>query len=353
MHGLQCYPANAHLVYIAFDALPTRSILFEQCYQLRESYKLRCLAIHFNIDFMDMHRADLRARIGKYLPTFGFDCDILRSPELVLSFGTDVSEIVSIASVTECIGVKPGCLTLEARVIYCESEVCFVRLALSSSSSIDPRREQLVPFYKMTLADRTGCMFLELWRDAALRIRDVVRAWQEQDEVALVRVSGFTVSFNNRKAFPKACRIGGDDDLIVEQIATSKSPFLVDPSVNLDSSLLIERFTVMTTRPPFEIHLSAIVSAVGDIRLTAQGREIRSFRLHDLEGYYVDCEALGNHARNPYLLVQNKIVIFGAIAQPYFDWKTLWINNFSHIMLITYGCSVPVGLNRIVFAEDL
>ena len=95
------------------------------------------------------------------------------------------------------------------------------------------------------------------------------------------------------------------------------------------------------------------MSAVGDVRLTAQGREIRSFRLHDLDGNYVDCEALGRHARNPYLLVQNKIVIFGAIAQPYFDWKTLWIINFSHIMLITHGCSVPVGLNRIVFAEDL
>ena len=353
VHCLQYYPAAAHYIYIAFDVLPTHSILFEQCYQLRDCHKLQCLTIDFKIDFTDMHRAELRARISKYLPTHVFIGDIWSSPKLVLSFGTDTSEIVSIASLYECIGVKPGCLTLEARVIYCESEVRLVRRVLSSSSSMDPRREQVVPFYKMTLADRTGCLFLELWRDAAFRICDVVRAWHEQDAVVLIRVSRVTVLDNKRKAFPKACRIGGADDLIVEKIATSNSPFLVDPSVKLDSSLLIERFTAMTTRPPFEIHLSAIVSAVGDIRLTAQGREIRSFRLHDLEGNYVDCEALGRHARNPYLLVQNEVVIFGAIAQPYFDWKTLWINNYSHIIQITSGCSVPVGLNRIVFAEDL
>ena len=97
VHCLQYYPVAAHYIYIAFDVLPTHSILFEQCYQLRDCHKLQCLTIDFKIDFTDMHRAELRARISKYLPTHAFIGDILTSifgcGTVVLAIGVQLRKV--------------------------------------------------------------------------------------------------------------------------------------------------------------------------------------------------------------------------------------------------------------------
>ena len=273
-------------------------------------------------------------------------------PRLVLTFGTDLSEIASIASLNDSLGVIPGCLTLEATVIYCSPSVRWVR-ELRSSGSTDQSREVNLPLFSITLADRTGCMFLELWRDAALRVYDQAQVWHEDEEIVMIRVSFFTVLDGKIKTLPRSCRIYGTDNAVVERITSTSSPYLVDPRVNLDSTLFIRTFSTLTTTPPFETHITGIVSAIGDIKLTLRRDELRNFRLHDTEGSYVECKALGRHAMNPYLQVQNELVIFGAVAHSGLRGSEdcMWIFDNSHIIRINSGRTVPIASNRIVFHE--
>jgi hypothetical protein len=80
---------------------------------------------------------------------------------------------------------------------------------------------------------------------------------------------------------------------------------------------------------------------------------LRNFRLHDTEGSYVECKALGRHAMNPYLQVQSELVIFGAVAHSNLPGSEdcIWILENSHIIRINSGRTVPIASNRIVFHE--
>ena len=126
-----------------------------------------------------MHRAVLRSRIFGYLSSSRNAENIISYPSLVLTFGSNFSEIASLASLEDCSGVTPGCLTLEARVVFRDPSIRWVRVHRSSrsSASVDQNHGRSLPFLSLTLADRTGCSFLELWRNAALYVYEQAQNW--------------------------------------------------------------------------------------------------------------------------------------------------------------------------------
>ena len=200
-----------------------------------------------------------------------------------------------------------------------------------SSASVDQNHGASLPFLSLTLADRTGCSFLELWRNAALYVYEQAQNWHEDEEVVMIRVSFFSVLDDKQKSFPKSCHIRGMDNVVVERVSTSSSPFLVDSKVKLDSSLFAGPFTnLLSTTPPFEINITGIVAAIEEVSLSHRGAARRSFRLQDTEGSHVECRAFGRHTMSPFLLMGNELVIFGARKQGLAS--CLWVFNNCHIV---------------------
>lgn len=347
----QYYPVSAVQIYIVFDIRPSNSAIFKQCYHLGECKSLEMVHLDFQMDFTHTHKADLRLQIEGYLTSLSISDGTITYPNLVLTSATGFAELVSIASLKDCVGVLPGCFTLEAIVVYYEPLVRWVQ-AISSTASSQQNQELKIPTVNMTLADRTGCASLELWHTAALYAHAQTEKWRGDTNSPMIRLSFFSVYHDNRQLFQRSCRISGSN-IKIESLSSAVSPYLIDSRVHLDDSLFIRRLSLLSsTLPPFSSHLAALVSKVQEVRSTRSSQQIRNFRLIDRYGSYIECRALGRHAGNPLLVDGNEVVVYGAsvpMSRHQSILGFLWLLNDAHVILLKRQCRVPEALCRIDF----
>ena len=77
---------------------------------------------------------------------------------------------------------------------------------------------------------------------------------------------------------------------------------------------------------------------------------IKSFRLCDSNGCYVNCSALGRHAENHDLVDGNRILFFFASSRKGNPGQ-LWIYHDCHVIVQAYDVAVP-SLRKLVLLTD-
>ena len=240
-------------------------------------------------------------------------------------------EFVSVADLYGRIGTHPGAVSIEAIVLFCASEVRWATVTDQRNQN-----KENVPVLTVVLADRTGYVCLELWRDVAVNICEMAREWGEEASKVTVRVSDFGIGEEKKRFVGKACHLTGDDRTTVKRIASSIQPSLVDETVHLTGSLFVRNLSLLTGTLPFGAHVAGFVSAVGSVSVSRNGNEMLSFRLNDTRGNYVECRACGRHARNKHIEEKNEIVAYGTQAQAGLKGASglLWVYDESHIVLL-------------------
>ena len=124
---------------------------------------------------------------------------------------------------------------------------------------------------------------------------------------------------------------------------------------HLAGNLFIPIISVLAVKPPFVVHLAAVVSAVQVMKYSRNGVEMLDFRLLDMAGNYVECRAHGRHARNPLIEDKNELVVYGAtvnVPQRENQTNFMWLFNEAHVVLLRRNCPVPQALRLILYEED-
>ena len=261
------------------------------------------------------------------------------------------SEIVSVAALYGKIGAEAGSLFIEARFLYCDSET---RVVSDSKAKIKSKKKGPVAVLTLVLADRTGYICLELWRDVATSVCEIAQEWLADEGAVYLRISNFAVVEDRRKFLSKNCKLTGDDRTLVERIPSSSQPSLMDSTTHLAGNLFIRNLSFLAVKPPFVVHLAGVVSLSQGMKLSRGGEEMLDFRFIDTSGNYVDCRAFGRHARNQLIADKNELVIYGASVPSSQNSQSefLWLHNDCHIVLLKRKCTVPKAVCLIEFAED-
>jgi len=263
-------------------------------------------------------------------------------------------EMLSVAELYGRIGAEPGTTSVEVRFLYCDSEVRHADLS-NATNRTKPKKKNQAAVLTLVVSDRTGCIYVELWREAASNICELAQEWNEEDSNVLLRISNYTVVEDKRTMISKSCKLIGDDRTQVARISFSTRPSLVDPTTHLAGSIFIRNISLLAAKPPFFVHLAGIVSMVQDLKVSRQGNEMRDFRLSDISGNYVECRALGRHVHNPHIADKNEVVIYGSsVTVPQGNNKSgyLWLFNEAHVVILKRKCVVPKSLRHIEFEEE-
>ena len=140
----------------------------------------------------------------------------------------------------------------------------------------------------------------------------------------------------------------------MERIPTSSRPSLMDSTTHLAGNIFIRNIGLLAAKPPFVVHLAAVVTTVQGMKLSRAGVEMLDFRLLDTAGNYVECRAHGRHARNSLIVDKNELVVYGASVTVSQNNQSglLWLFNDSHVVLLKRKCPVPKALRLIEFEED-
>ena len=127
---------------------------------------------------------------------------------------------------------------------------------------------------------------------------------------------------------------------------------IVPPSEDLYTRDL----TRLVQVPPFSANLCGVATGVGEeVAARNSGRPMRSFRLQDQAGRWVQCAALGRHVDNRCLVENAEVVLYFASASRPFSPNAasqLWLYDDSHLVLLRSGVAVPPARTQISFAAE-
>jgi hypothetical protein len=229
----------------------------------------------------------------------------------------------------------------EVYLLYFPSETRQVDAKERSSQS-----RETVAVATCIVADRQGPMLLDLWREPASTMLRQFEAWAQASATApLVQVKHFFIRTEGRKALTPMRKMVNSKRTDISLLTVGTRPSVLDMHLLFLAEPLFTRdLGRLQQEPPFVVSLAGIVSSVQDEETSQSGRPMRSFRVQDASGRYVQCKTLGRHVDNVNIGNGNEIVLYFAHAttstSPNLPGQ-LWVYNESHIILLASGRDCP------------
>lgn len=215
----------------------------------------------------------------------------------------------------------------EARLLFCPEEPRWVTV-----TDYKTKETMKVPTASILIADNTGPIILELWRQMCESTLPSLLEWDEQN-AGIVWIVAQNVQPTAWKGVckPAMKRLRTTEDT---SIFLMEAPPLVQfkcPS----SSLHVNDFNALRTALPFCINLIGTIAEVKAEEDTQSGRTLRRFSMQDDAGRYVRCVALGRHVDNPVLRARNEVILYFAKAQPGLNQSAgqLWLYDDAHMVM--------------------
>jgi hypothetical protein len=213
------------------------------------------------------------------------------------------------------------------------------------------RSQEIVPVLNVLLADQTGPVQMELWRQAAVDAFHNFELWTAEPFVPVpIVVSRFVVrnlARRNVMCFPPSRRIVSSN-----KTAIRRAPAGMQLPGSLAPTMYISDFSVLKREAPFIASVQGIVSAVeAESEAQSSGTPMRGFKLHAADGCYVRCLAYGRHVDNECLQAGNQIILYFCSAQSGLGSSSgqLWLYNESHIVRVKSGVAVPPATTLLDF----
>ena len=231
-------------------------------------------------------------------------------------------------------GLTTDALQLEAYVMHYSVEPRYVKIARGRQGA-----EETVPVISVLVADRTGPIVIEAWREAATMFLENLLQWDEgraDNEQLLVEITYFVVKDDNRVHQTPVRKLHTNERTRLQRRSVGSQNAIVNVSVTPDASLFTRELRKVCTKPPYIISIVGIVVEVQGLTVTQSGDSRKDFRLQDTTGQYVECAALGRHAENNNLVEGNEVILYFLTALAGLRGRPglLWLYDDSHVAMV-------------------
>ena len=232
-------------------------------------------------------------------------------------------------------------LGLEARVLHVPSELRYVTIPNRYTGQAEN-----VGVMTVLLADRTGPILFEAWRESAeTLLRDFSQWESQQDSLAplLVEVQRFEARDDSRVHKTPMRKLHSSEHTTVTRISTPNRESMRLASIPPHPGLYTTDFTRLVAQPLFMISLAGFVSSVKPETQSSNGVSTREFTLQDSSGKYVCCKAFGRHAGNTVIANNKQIIMYFVTAKVGLSNQTgsLWLFDEAHVVELRAWCHVP------------
>ena len=198
-----------------------------------------------------------------------------------------------------------------------------------------------VPVVSVMLADASGPILFELWRDAADSAFRDLTSWASSSNDALmwVEVRHAWCRAIPGRVIPALRKLVGNDRTTMVRCEAPSIACRGAPA----SELYSVDFEQLNGAMPFTICLRGVVTSVQGEVLSQSGNPMKHFKLHDQTGRFVHCVALGRQVDNEFIAECNEVVLYFAKALPGVAGAQgqLWMYDESHIVLVGRRFGVP------------
>ena len=203
------------------------------------------------------------------------------------------------------------------------------------------KAQSQVPIVSVMLADSSGPILLELWRDGAENaLRDLV-GWSSasNDELVWVEVRYAWCLAIQGRVIPVVRKMVANERTTIVRC----EPPAIPPSASPSAELYAVDFDCLHGTVPFTVCLRGTVTSVQEETISQAGNPVKYFKLHDQIGKFVHCVAFGRHVANKCIVECNDVVLYFANAVAGLNGASgqLWMFDESHIVVVGVRFSVP------------
>ena len=201
------------------------------------------------------------------------------------------------------------------------------------------------PVLTVVVADRSGPVTMDLWRDAAQDLLREVEQWKTQGcEPFCIEVSHFWLRGDTRnKWVTPVVKLVNSSRTQFKLIQRPTQASITDESTPASEGLYIKDFTLLADKPPFRASVAGIVQKTEAESESQGGTPMQQFKLHDTTGRYVTCMAFGRHAGSECIADGNEVILYFSTATAGLANKpgALWLYDEAHVVLLRQNCTPP------------
>ena len=239
--------------------------------------------------------------------------------------------------------VQKSPMGLEARVLHVPPEP-----RQSTVSNRYTGKDEQVPVITVVLADRTGPILFEAWRDAAEKIHRDLLQWESDvsdEQCVLVHVERFDVRDDTRARQTTMRKPHSTDSTTVKRAPYPMTDWIKRANIIPHPGLYTSDFNRLTNKPPFHISVTGTVGAVKPVTQSSNGADMQDFKLLDSSGRYFMCKAFGRHVGNTLVASGNEIILYFATARLGLSSQpgSLWLYDEAHVAVTAHAQTIPVS----------
>jgi len=217
--------------------------------------------------------------------------------------------------------------------------------------------QEPISVLSVLLADRTGPIMLECWREKAEETLRLLSMWSQScpdNEPLQIEVQRALVREDSRAHPTPMRKLYTTDQTVIQRVTSMFLESELHAPLSASSVFFTRDFNLLTqTQPTFLISIAGIISNTQEETTSQSGEAMKAFRLQDYNGKYVQCIAFGRHVDNTHLSDRNEVVLYfaTALAGRASSPGQLWMYNESHIVKLSTVPTVP-SVRQLVELRD-
>jgi len=241
---------------------------------------------------------------------------------------------------------------LRAHVMHFYEQLRIVHMRNKSTGMQEPTNVMSV-----LLADKTGPIMLECWREKAEETLRQLSTWSHacgDNEALLLEVQRAVVREDNRAHPTPMRKLYAAEHTVIQRASSMFLESEIRAPLSASAAFFTRDFNLLTMQqPPFLISIVGVISCTQGETTSQSGEAMKGFRLQDYNGKYVQCVAFGRHVDNMHLSDKNEVVLYfaTALAGRGSSPGQLWMYDESHIVKLSSVPTVP-SVRQLVELRD-
>lgn len=257
-------------------------------------------------------------------------------------------------SVAECHTAEIGlgnCNKLQAYLLYFSPEPRWVDVRDRKTG-----QQERVPVLSCMVADCTGAVQADLWRQAAELYLPRFMQWSdESDDPVLLEISRFGTRAEKRRTLRTIKQLSINEQTSITRLPAPSPNSFLTPEVPICKDLIVSDFREITGSLPFMAHLSGFVTHLSGVSFSRHDVPMRTLRLQDCGGRHKTCCLHGRHSSEDDGVQDNDhVVVFFVTASEGLGSNpaTLWNYESCHLIIQRRGCIVPPATQAVVLGAS-
>ena len=236
--------------------------------------------------------------------------------------------------------LKDCCPIIQAYVLFFEEQPRYTKVTARGRNSDSDN----VAVVTLLIADKSGPIQFELWRDVAVSTVANLTEWEttvSENTQICIEIKNFSIKEEHRSHINECRKVVGNENTIVERVDPTYPN--MQEACRMDALLFTGDFSLLAATVPFMGNITGVVCDVQSETQTQKGIAMMNFRLQDMHNKSVNCIAYDRHSGNPVLVDGNMVVLYFAQGQAGMrsgQPGALWLYNTAHVVFMKSGCRV-------------